>query len=66
MTTTGVYRKYAVESMESAQRAKSDEECAQFLDLAEAWLRAATVAKSKKLREKTAETIKSKHAARLP
>jgi hypothetical protein len=66
MTTTGVYRRFAVESMQSAQKAKSDEECAQFLDLAEAWLRAATVAKSKKLREKTADPSKSKHAARLP
>jgi len=58
MTTTGVYRRYAVESMQSAQTAESDEECAKFLDLAEAWLRAATVAKSKKLREKKAELKK--------
>jgi hypothetical protein len=66
MTTTGVYRRYAFENMESAQKAKSDEECAQFLDLAEAWLRAATVAKSKKLREKTGKPNKSKEAERLP
>jgi hypothetical protein len=66
MTTTGVYRKYAVESMEAAQTAESDEECKKFLDLAEAWLRAATVAKSKKLREKTADPSKSKEAEHLP
>ena len=58
MTTTGVYRRYAAENMEAAHTAKSDEECAKFLDLAEAWLRAATVAKSKKLREKSANPSK--------
>jgi hypothetical protein len=42
--------------MEAAQTAESDEECVKFLDLTEAWLRAATVAKSKKLRENTAKS----------
>jgi hypothetical protein len=42
MSTAAEFRKYAIEAMEAARKAQTENEQAQFLDLAEIWLRAAT------------------------
>jgi hypothetical protein len=47
MSTAAEFRKYAIESMEAALEAQTEIERAQFPDLTETWLRAATAQEGK-------------------